>query len=148
MARVTIDQRQFFRATNAPEGEIGRWVRATALSASDTFERRAKKNSPLNRKHRPSDPGGRWRRGIRLRFFGNQFGSGFEATNVAPHAIYVERGRTGSRKPQFFSWARANYDKHGVRPGQARWWLSTGPRRGTRLMERVFTEVTIRRSRG
>jgi hypothetical protein len=102
--KVTINDHAIISALNTPGGAIHEWRDEVGSQIKALAQARSPINNPMNAEHRGGEVGtykAGWdwdRRGS----------SGHHVvarvTNSADHAIYVEYGRSGSRKLQIFSW--------------------------------------------
>jgi len=102
---VNITSQSIYRALNTPGGPVAEWRDKVMHETQDRATLKAPTNNPLNARHR----GGRvgiYKRGFRTRRTGNQNGVGAVIYNNAPHAIYVEEGRSESTAFQVFSWTK------------------------------------------
>jgi hypothetical protein len=103
--KVTVTNRAIISALNTPGGAIHDWRDMIGNEIENTAFANSPVNDPLNAMHRDGitgvyKAGWDWdRRGS----------SGHHVvarvTNAAPHAVFVEWGRTSSGKMQIFSWA-------------------------------------------
>lgn len=81
--------------------EVEKWLIETDYIAKAT----APVNDPLNAMHRGGVVG-IYKAGFRSRHTRTRTSIGFVYRNVANHAIFVEKGRRASARPQVFSWTR------------------------------------------
>ncbi len=91
-------------------------------------------NNPLNAQHRGGKVG-TYKASFVVQRTGNQYGRGFKISNTADHAVFVENGRSATRRQQYFSWSKEG--------GIPRWYTKTRGRPGDRIIERaVETALT------
>ena len=109
--------------TETGSGGVARWLSGVASRTKKLAEARAPVSDPLDRLHRPWDEGGTYKASFEvLPKVGNQHVIQRYVTNMAPHAVFVERGRSASSKQQFYSsrrWPVPHWSGHtGAREGQ------------------------------
>lgn len=136
MTTVRIDPIRFYRATNGPTGVTRQFMRQLSVKTADHLQRNAPRNPVGNELHRSRVP--RYADSFRSQVYGNLNRTGFRMTNVSEHAIYVEKGRTGSTKNQYYSYVGE--------PGGARWHGGTPPRNPTNYMDKTMTRFVRRQT--
>ena len=135
--KVAIDKKATAALHAQPFGEVHKNLhKEVARFALNAARIDAPVNDPLNALHRShwgtGKPPGTYKEsfGVRYERGSNQYKSKMVFYNDAPHAIFVEKGRSASSKFQTFSWTKAPIFK--ARAGQRRfarpgwkWWLIT-----------------------
>lgn len=119
---------------SAGKGIVARWLSGVLTRIIAECEATAPVSNPDDRLHRPWDPGGTYKASFeRLGKEGsNQHIIRRGVSNTAPHAVFVERGRKASTKPQYYS-SKLWPDPH--------WSHKTGPRQGTHILENALEKV-------
>jgi hypothetical protein len=102
--RVRITDRAIISALNTPGGAVNTWRTERAKTILDICELSSPVNDPLNATHRGGFVGE-----FKRSWFGDARGSSGHHVvariyNTAPHAVYVEEGRSASQLIQTFSW--------------------------------------------
>lgn len=132
-----VSNRLLVRSIHVGTGGVGKWRTVTTRMLEAQCIALAPVNKPGDAVHRGGvvgtyrdgfDTDNRGTRGTRL--IGR-------VTNSAPHAVYVEWGRSASNKDQFFSWTR-----HG---GIPQWYTGTRARAGRHVMKRAGEIIALRR---
>jgi hypothetical protein len=103
-ASVSISNAAVITALNTPGGAVYEWRDEIAKEIMATAFANSPVNDPLNAMHRGGVVGT-----YKASWDWDRQGSGghhvvARVVNTADHAIYVERGRSGSSKMQIFSW--------------------------------------------
>ena len=119
--------------TETGTGGVARWLSGVQNRVLARCIETAPVNDFVDRMHRPWDPGGTYRDSfVALGKVGNGHVIQRAVSNTAPHAIFVERGRSGSSKWQFYS---------SKRWPEPHWSEQTGPRAGRNIMENALEDV-------
>lgn len=104
--RVNITDASIISALNTPGGAVFQWRDQTMLQIAN----RAYDTSPVNNVGNALHRGGvvgTYKLGWSTRRTGNQHRVGMVVSNDAPHAQFVEFGRSASRKYQAFTWVKS-----------------------------------------
>lgn len=139
-ARVNVTNAQVIAALNTPGGAVYAWRDNTARTAVRNAVASAPVNDAQNRRHRPEDPGGTYKRSFgwdRLGSNGHRVRA--RIYNTAEHAIFVELGRGPSMQSQTFSWTGWG--------GEIRTVSATRARRGRHVLARAVN-AAVRRNPG
>lgn len=128
------------KATNtAGKGVVARWLSGVVTRVIAQCEATAPVSDPLDRLHREWDEGGTYKASFDA--LGKAGSNGHKirraVSNTAPHAIFVERGRSATSKDQYYS-SKAWPEPH--------WSDFTGARAGQHIMEDALAHV-LRTSR-
>ena len=149
--RVEITDVAIISALNTPGQPVARWRDETGVLIANRARERSPKNAVANARHRGGVTG-TFRAGWHVAKRGNQHRLTAIVSNVAPHAVYVEFGRSASTKLQRFSWTKwgGRIRTVGTRPNGKRYRAGKGTaeRRGKHVLRNATNYVMPGRTGG
>ena len=143
--RVVVSDELIIKALNVPGQPVSNWRDRTGEMIISEAQANSPINDPLDAEHRGGIVGTYaaswyWDR------YGNQHVVGARVGNVADHAIYVEYGRSASRKYQRFSWTGWGGEIRAVGGDITSW--GTGARDGKFILRDATNSVMPTRCAG
>lgn len=100
---VDIDDNAIISACNTPGMPVAKWRDEVMRRIGVRAVEKSPVNDPENARHRAGWVG-EFKASWFVRRYGNQHRVGCEIGNAANHAVFVEEGRSASKKYQRFSW--------------------------------------------